>query len=146
MRSRTFASIVVVVLVGVMGSVTYAGRYDGLMDAFRNLNRNLDTPAPQRIDPPFQVREYETSPKIEIQMSKRGWDHDLIQDTLSNPYRTQATRDTRYLSNGGRLDDPATAYIRRDEHYVVRNDLNRDIVQISDRNNPNWKSPYERQQ
>ncbi|MEZ0601684.1 colicin E5-related ribonuclease [Paraburkholderia sp. IW21] len=43
---------------------------------------------------------------------------------------------------GARHDDPATAFMREDGHYVVRNDIDGTIVQISKRNDPNWKSPF----
>ena len=58
--------------------------------------------------------------KIGKQMSKRGWNNDLIAKTLSNPARIVETRDTRWLPGAeGPLDVPATAYIRNDGTYVV---------------------------
>ena len=39
------------------------------------------------------------------------------------------------------MDDPATAYYSRRGGYVVRNDRTGDIVQISDRTDPNWIGP-----
>ena len=88
------------------------------------------------------VRDYTVGEKIEGQMHARGWDHNSIQYTINNPYRNEPTTDTRHLQGGGQMNDPATAYIRKDEHYVVRNNINNDIVQISDRNNPEWNSPF----
>lgn len=35
-------------------------------------------------------------------------------------------------------DDPATAYFRGDGSYVIRNDRTNEIVQLSDRNDPDW--------
>ncbi|WLD94482.1 hypothetical protein MOJ78_06230 [Alkalihalobacillus sp. AL-G] len=75
-------------------------------------------------------------------MGKRGWNDKLIDKTLNKPYRTVETRDTRWTKNG-KLDDPATAYIRKDGSYVVRNDKTGDIVHVSDRNDPNWVSPWD---
>lgn len=40
------------------------------------------------------------------------------------------------------MDDPATAYIDAAGNYVVRNDVTGDIVQVSDRFDPNWISPF----
>ena len=78
--------------------------------------------------------------KIERQMEKRGWDEKTMKDTISNPTRTGTTRDTRYNSDGVRNDDPATAYFDSDGNYVVKNDKTGDIVQVSDKNDPNWKT------
>lgn len=65
-------------------------------------------------------------------------------DGVRNPHRTLPTQDTRYLSDGSgrRRNDPATAYINADGSYVIRNDVTGDIVQVSDRNKPNWKAPW----
>ncbi|MBC6421354.1 MAG: hypothetical protein GDA38_07185 [Hormoscilla sp. SP12CHS1] len=54
----------------------------------------------------------------------------MVQATINNPYRTVATTDTRYLSEGNRNNDPATAYINQDNSYVVRNDNTGTVVQI----------------
>lgn len=51
-------------------------------------------------------------------------------------------RDRRYLPGGVRLDEPATAYVRADGGYVVRNDSTGDIVQISNLNAPDWRRPF----
>ncbi|PLR85757.1 colicin E5-related ribonuclease, partial [Bacillus sp. V33-4] len=80
--------------------------------------------------------------KIAKQMKKRGWDDDSINNTINSPSRTVITRDTRWTNNG-KMDDPATAYIRNDGSYVVRNDRTGDIVQVSDRFDPNWASPWD---
>ena len=80
--------------------------------------------------------------KIQKQMAKRGWTTADIEDTLRNPARTVCTRDMRYLPNGTSMNDPATAYLRQDGHYVVRNDRTGDIVQISNRNDPTWETPF----
>ncbi len=81
--------------------------------------------------------------KIEKQMGKRGWDKDSVNSTIDNPQKIVSTRDTRWNSDGTRRDEPATAYIREDGHYVVRNDNDGTIVQISNLNKADWKSPFE---
>lgn len=80
--------------------------------------------------------------KTAKQMGQRGWSHDMIDDTIAHPARTVPTRDVRFNPDGSRNDDPATAYINKDGSYVVRNDRTGDVVQISNRNDPNWKSPW----
>ncbi|MGF6769276.1 YD repeat-containing protein [Paraburkholderia sp. GAS199] len=81
--------------------------------------------------------------KIAKQMKKRGWTEKDVEDTIDNPARTTKTRDTRNLEDGsGRRDDPATAYVREDGSYVVRNDVDGTIVQVSNRNDPNWQNPF----
>ncbi len=86
--------------------------------------------------------EIQLGTKIEGQLGKRGWTRESVQDLINNPSRTVATRDTRYLPGGGRNDAPATGYISRTGGYVVRNDETGDIVQVSNLNDPNWKSPW----
>jgi hypothetical protein len=80
--------------------------------------------------------------KIEKQLGKRGWTHGSVEDLINNPSRTVATRDTRHLPGGGRNDAPASAYINRSGGYAVRNDETGDLVQVSNLNDPNWKSPW----
>lgn len=87
--------------------------------------------------------EIQIGTKMEGQMAKRGWTQESVEDLIANPSRTVPTRDTRYLPNGARRNDaPATAYINRTGGYVVRNDETGDIVQVSNLNDPNWKSPW----
>ena len=81
--------------------------------------------------------------KIEKQMGNRGWDKDSVNETISNPHKTVQTKDTRWNSDGTRRDESATAYIREDGHYVVRNDVDGTVVQISNRNKSDWQSPFE---
>ncbi|MFM0635994.1 colicin E5-related ribonuclease [Paraburkholderia metrosideri] len=82
--------------------------------------------------------------KIVGQMKKRGWTQADVEATIAHPSRTVPTRDNRFIpnGNGARRDDPATAYIRDDGHYVVRNDVNGTIVQVSDRYDTGWKSNF----
>ena len=82
-------------------------------------------------------------PKIEKQMSKRGWTRREIENTIANPYRIVETRDRRWRIDGSRRDEPARAYLREDGHYVVRNEVTGTLVQISNRNKPNWRSPFD---
>ena len=86
--------------------------------------------------------QYTTGAKIQTQMPKRGWTHADVQNVLNAPHRTVPTQDTRYLPGGGQQNNPATAYVRSDGHYVIRNDLTGDIVQLSNRNDAAWKAPF----
>ena len=81
--------------------------------------------------------------KIEGQLAGRGWSRSAVDDAIRNPTRTVATRDTRHLPGGARNNDSATAYYSRDGGYVVRNDRTGDVVQISNRNDPNWRAPWD---
>lgn len=80
--------------------------------------------------------------KIIDQMPQRGWNALGIKNTIRSNKRTVKTKDTRYNSDGTRRNDSATAYILEDWNYVVVNDKDYTIVQISNKLNPNWKSPF----
>jgi len=80
--------------------------------------------------------------KIARQMLKRGWTRRDIEQTLAHPHRIVETTDIRWRADGSRRHDPAKAYIREDGHYVVRNEVDSTIVQISNRHRLKWKSPF----
>ncbi len=90
-----------------------------------------------------ETPETQYGPKIEQQMEERGWTKEDVENTIDHPDRTVETQDTRWNPDGTRNNDPATAYINEDGSYVVRNDRTGDIVQISDRTDPGWKSPFD---
>jgi hypothetical protein len=81
--------------------------------------------------------EVQYNRKIRKQMEPRGWTDALIKDTIRSPERTGETMDHRTVGEQ-KYDDPATAYFRRDGSYVVRNDRTKEIVQLSNRNDPDW--------
>lgn len=85
---------------------------------------------------------FKTSKKIDKQIEKRGWTRESIRDTIKNPDRTDNVQDTRYLLGGGQMNDPATAYVRSDGSYVIRNNVTNEIVQVSNRFDPNWITPF----
>ena len=80
-------------------------------------------------------------PKIQAQLGKRGWNEKLVESTIKKPANTQVTRDTQHLSGGGKRDDFATKYVssRQRGGYVVRNDRDGTVVQVSNRKDKNWK-------
>ena len=80
--------------------------------------------------------------KIARQMLKRGWTRRDIEQTLTHPHRIVETTDMRWRADGSRRHDPAKAYVREDGHYVIRNEVDSTIVQISNRYRLNWKSPF----
>ena len=81
--------------------------------------------------------EVQYNRKIRKQMGPRGWTDALIRGTIRSPTRTGETGDHRTVE-GEKRDDPATAYFRGDGSYVIRNDRTNEIVQLSDRNDPDW--------
>ncbi len=82
-------------------------------------------------------------PKIAGQMGTRGWTSDSIASTVASPARTIVMQDTRFDPIAGvRRNDPATAYVNADGSYVVVNNKDGTVVQISNRNNSNWKAPW----
>jgi hypothetical protein len=81
--------------------------------------------------------------KIARQMLRRGWIRRDIERAFAHPHRIVETTDMRWQADGSRRNDPAKAYIREDGHYIVRNEVDGTIVQISNRNKPHWKSPFE---
>jgi RHS repeat-associated protein len=68
--------------------------------------------------------------KIRRQMLRRGWTDQDIEEVIRSPALTKSALVRR-------TGDPATIHYRSDGYYVIRNDVNGDIVQISDRNDPN---------
>jgi len=84
-----------------------------------------------------------TAKKIEKAMPKRGWSKADIESTVSNPKKTIETKDHRRNKGGDTNNDPATAYFDKDNNYVVINDTTGDVVQISDKNKKDWKSPFD---
>lgn len=69
--------------------------------------------------------------KIIQQMNRRGWDGSSIDDTISNPHATSPA--INKTTGGG-----STAYFNKDGSYVVRDNASNNIIQISNRNDPNW--------
>lgn len=67
----------------------------------------------------------------------------MVGDAVNSPARTVVTRDTRYLPDGGCMNDPTTAYYHRNGGYVVRNDRTGDVVQVSDRTDTGWIAPWD---
>lgn len=74
------------------------------------------------------------SSKILGQMGPRGWTQATVEDTVDNPVATHNVWD---LTSGS--PQPATAYESSNGGYVVVNDATREVVQVSDVNNTNWK-------
>ncbi len=70
--------------------------------------------------------------KIAGQMEDRGWTSNSLNSTINRPSLTAEA--TNKATGGG-----ATAYFNRDGSYVVRDNATGKIIQVSDRNDPNWK-------
>ncbi len=85
--------------------------------------------------------EVRFAPKILSQLSGRGWTKEMVKAAMESPLKTVAVRDTRYLAEGIRNNEAATAYYSRAGGYVVRNDRTGDIVQVSKRSDEGWIGP-----
>jgi hypothetical protein len=59
------------------------------------------------------------------QLAERGWSQSSIDDVVNSPF---TTRTATNKSTG----NAATAFYRKDGHYVVRDDVTGDLVQMSD--------------
>ncbi|MHB9095984.1 MAG: colicin E5-related ribonuclease, partial [Eubacteriales bacterium] len=92
-----------------------------------------------------QSGEFNYDTKLAKQMLNRGWTEQRIQEAINNPSRTVKTVDNRFRPDGSGIQnfEPATAYYHEEGGYVVRNDANKNIVQVQDMNNPNWKAPWD---
>ncbi|MGH3874387.1 MAG: colicin E5-related ribonuclease [Pseudonocardiaceae bacterium] len=101
-------------------------------------------PTSEAVGESTEAREVETKygNKITKQMQQRGWTPETVDETIRNPHRTVETIDERRRKDGTRNNDPATAYLNDDDSYVVRNNKTGDIVQVSDRTDPDWRSNF----
>jgi len=55
MKTPTRNTIVIALTVIIVGNVAFAGRYDGLIDVFRNATRGSEVPSVPRAEPPTQL-------------------------------------------------------------------------------------------
>ena len=82
--------------------------------------------------------------KIAKQMTKRGWTDTTVQEAVDDPSLTFKWRDTRNNPlTGVPNDDPASVFYHKNGGYVVRNDITKNIVQVSNRNDPGWTAPWD---
>ena len=68
----------------------------------------------------------------EKQYTQRGWTEESIKNTIQNSY---TTREAVNRTTGNK----STVYYNEDGSYVIKDDITGKIVQISDRNDTNWK-------
>ncbi len=68
------------------------------------------------------------------QVSSRGWNEEMLANTINNPYTTR----TAFNRYGSSVGSPATAYYNQNGAYVVVDDISGKIIQVSDFFNPNW--------
>lgn len=81
--------------------------------------------------------------KIQRQMESRGWTVEAINSTVANSEKKIPTKDTRFDPiTGARRNDPATVHVNSDGSYVVVNNRDGTVVQVSNKNDPNWKAPW----
>lgn len=70
--------------------------------------------------------------KLKNQIKARGWSIESITETVNNPFQT---RESINKSTG----NLATVFYNEDGSYVIIDNITDEIVQISDRFDPNWK-------
>jgi RHS repeat-associated protein len=71
------------------------------------------------------------TPKISQQMFRRGWTSNLIHEVVNNPFTTRVARNRA-------TENLATAFFTKEGFYVVKDNLTNEIIQISNRLDPNW--------
>lgn len=71
--------------------------------------------------------------KIKVQLGGRGWTEGEVRDLT----KTESTGTS--VDNTGGKNDPATVYGSPTEGHVVVNDKSGEVVQVSNKNNPDWK-------
>ncbi|WP_207651226.1 colicin E5-related ribonuclease [Papillibacter cinnamivorans] len=70
--------------------------------------------------------------KLNRQMNSRGWTNDSVKSTVDDAFTTQKTTN-RATGN------PATVYYNKDGSHVIIDDITNEVVQVSDRFDPNWR-------
>lgn len=80
--------------------------------------------------PPVAVRKELVIPKIVKQLDKRGWTEAEVKEVLRNPF-TAGQSSTR-------SGEPVTVFYRRDGSYVVINNREQTVIQLSNRRDPNF--------
>ncbi|ATQ75245.1 hypothetical protein CR152_12490 [Massilia violaceinigra] len=80
--------------------------------------------------------------KILEQLEARGWTEQEVLDLIdTKPVgRSSDNRTPRKTGDGGGRRDTATVYGSRDGGHIVVNDRTGEVVHISDKNDPYWKS------
>ena len=73
--------------------------------------------------------ETKSALRLDNQMVKRGWTKAEVENTVSNPYTTRASKN---MATG----NTATAYYNSSGAYVIVDDVTRIVVQVSDNINP----------
>lgn len=72
------------------------------------------------------------TPKIADQMGGRGWTTEDINNIYSNPYTTRVATDKA-------TGDPATAYYNEEGNYISVNNVTKEVIQVSNKNDLTWK-------
>jgi uncharacterized protein RhaS with RHS repeats len=110
--------------VGSAGAAGYAGS-----KAIQHLNESSEGQSDVKIDD-----------KIKDQLGPRGWTEGEVNDiTKTEP--TGSSTDKRSPSktaDGQGRNDPASVYGSKNGGHVVVNDNTKEVVHVSDKNDPNW--------
>ena len=74
---------------------------------------------------------FKLTTKISKQLAKRGWSDDLISKVINKPYTTR-------VATNKATGNKATAFFAKDGSYVVKDDVTREIIQVSNKADINW--------
>ncbi|MCP5467926.1 MAG: hypothetical protein H7A32_01490 [Deltaproteobacteria bacterium] len=78
-----------------------------------------------------KIGELDVPKKIRDQMQARGWTKKSIENTKDNPF---AIREALNKANNNK----ATAYFNKDGSYIVVDQVDKSIIQVSNRLDPEW--------
>jgi RHS repeat-associated protein len=84
---------------------------------------------------------YKISLKISKQLAQRGWSEEALMKLLDNPYTKRAAQNKA-------TQNAATALFNKDGSHIVVDDVTKEIIQVSNRNDFGWvpdqtiKNPY----
>ena len=113
----------------------------GYSTLFKNSNKSkVPINRGVKVNPPKKII---IEPKINKQLSQRGWTRERINEAVKTPVHTVRWFDRRHIRPGQRVDDPAIAYYHRDGGYVVINNVNGKVVQIQNLNKKDWIAPWD---
>lgn len=111
-------------VVGSAGAAAYAGS-----KAIQHLNESSEGQSDVKIDD-----------KIKEQLGPRGWTEGEVKDITKTEPTGSSTdkRSPNKTADGQGRNDPASVYGSKNGGHVVVNDNTKEVVHVSDKNDPNW--------
>lgn len=86
----------------------------------------------------FIIWKLKYSDKILLEMVQRNWTNTDIENVIKDPYKIWKTVDN-YWWKIWDLGEPATVFFLSENQYITVNNIISSIVQVSNKNDPNWK-------